>query len=99
MFLHSSERRQRRKRVRHKTAVRRRLMVEPLEERTLLAVNLSILDAYIVNGQLERIETPVLGEQVFVLVTYRTENLPQDAAHRIDFAVDGWVRSLSLIHI
>ncbi|MFP6619243.1 MAG: hypothetical protein VB877_07855, partial [Pirellulaceae bacterium] len=55
---------------------RRPLFLEPLEDRRLLAANLTLVDAYLVDGQNNQITSPVLGERIGVKVTFEYEDLP-----------------------
>ena len=51
--------------------------------------NLIALDAFLRDGQGNRITSPVIGERVAVQVNFRLENLPIDASHTIHFTVNG----------
>jgi len=68
---------------------RRPLFLEPLEDRRLLAANLTLVDAYLVDGQNNQITSPVLGERIGVKVTFEYEDLPAAAEYSLDFTVDG----------
>ena len=77
---------------RHDTSARafhRRLLVEQLEDRRLLATNLKLVDAYLVDGLIDEIASPVLGEQVGVYAVFEYEDLPSDADYRVDYTIDG----------
>ncbi len=61
---------------------RKKLEVEALEIRTLLAANLWITDAYLANADGERLEGPAVGaREVFVQVEFRTLDLLDDARY------------------
>ncbi|MDE0737544.1 MAG: hypothetical protein OSB47_17095, partial [Pirellulaceae bacterium] len=68
---------------------RRPLFLEPLEDRRLLAANLELVDAYLVDGQNNQITSPVLGERIGVKVAFEYEDLPANAEYSLDFTVDG----------
>ncbi len=72
----------------HKQKHTRRPLVELLESRRLMA-NLSFSDVFLRDGNGDRIETPVIGEQVAVQAAFVTQSLPSDASYRIEFKVDG----------
>lgn len=77
---------------RHDTSARafhRRMLVERLEDRRLLATNLKLVDAYLVDGLIDEIASPVLGEQVGVYAVFEYEDLPSDADYRVDYTIDG----------
>ena len=55
----------------------------------MLAANLEIVDAYLVDGNFSPVTSPVLGERVAVWVDYQATDLAVDAEYLIDFSVDG----------
>jgi murein DD-endopeptidase MepM/ murein hydrolase activator NlpD len=61
---------------------------ETLEDRSLLS-NLAISDAFLVDGNNSRINTPLLGEQVEIRSLYSTNGLSASASYAIRFIVDG----------
>ena len=69
--------------------LRFRPRLEALEHRQLLAADLQILDAYLVDGQGERLEAVLEGQQVRVRVDYETSDLQENDSYRILFAIDG----------
>ncbi|MEZ6060089.1 MAG: right-handed parallel beta-helix repeat-containing protein [Planctomycetaceae bacterium] len=64
-------------------------MAESLELRTLLAANLSFVSAKLVDGNFVDAPSPTVGEQLGVMVTWQTEDLPADTNYRIDVSVAG----------
>jgi murein DD-endopeptidase MepM/ murein hydrolase activator NlpD len=65
------------------------LRLEPLEPRHLLAVNLQITDALLVDGWDNPISAPVVGEQVFIRATWQTTDLTAADKYIVRFSVDG----------
>lgn len=63
--------------------------VAELEPRCLLAANLRIVDAWIINSRLERVEKPVFGESVGVHVEWEKSGLPASAVYSIRYLVNG----------
>lgn len=61
---------------------------EVLEDRWVPA-NIAVTGAFLYNGQGTQITAPVLGERLYVRVTYDTQDLPADASYNLRFAVDG----------
>jgi len=68
---------------------RRKLWLESLEDRRMLAANLTVGDAFLIDGLGVRNDTPVLGEQVEIWVDFQTTDLFASSAYRIEFAIDG----------
>ncbi|MDP7301701.1 MAG: CARDB domain-containing protein [Pirellulaceae bacterium] len=68
---------------------RRRLLLEALEDRRMLATNITVTDAFLRDGLGLRNNTPVLGEQVEIQVNFQTTDLFAAAAYRIEFSIDG----------
>ena len=62
--------------------------VEALEDRTLLS-NLTLVDAYLEDGESTEITSPVLGEQLGVRAEFEYEDLSEEAEYRLDFSIDG----------
>ncbi len=69
--------------------LRFRPSLESLEERQLLAADLQVVDAFLVDGQGERLEAVLEGQQVRVKVDYETSNLQAGDSYRILYAIDG----------
>jgi hypothetical protein len=67
----------------------RRLSLEHLEDRRLLAANLNLIDAYLVDGQFNQITSTVLGEKVGVRAVFEAVDLPEGAEYKVDFTIDG----------
>ncbi|MCA9155411.1 MAG: peptidoglycan DD-metalloendopeptidase family protein, partial [Planctomycetales bacterium] len=68
---------------------RRRALFESLESRQLLAVDLQVTDAYLIDGMGLRINEPVLGEQMFVRVEFATTDLPVGSQYQVEVQIDG----------
>jgi murein DD-endopeptidase MepM/ murein hydrolase activator NlpD len=62
---------------------------EALEPRRLLAANLEIVDAYLIDGDLNQISAPVHGEKIGVRAVWNTTDLPANTSYKIGFYVDG----------
>ena len=62
--------------------------VEALESRELLA-NLSITDAYLVDGNFQKADTVAIGEQIAVQTEWNTSDIPSDSSYDIQFLVNG----------
>ena len=75
---------------------RRRLLLESLEDRRMLA-NITVTDAFLRDGLGLRNNTPVLGERIELQVNFRTTDLFQGAAYRIEFSIDGVTLDSGLI--
>ena len=65
-----------------------KLNIERLEERMLLA-NLTLTDAFLIDGNLNRQDIPVLGEMLAIRANWSTEDLPNDAEYQVQYLVDG----------
>lgn len=61
---------------------------ETLEDRSLLS-NLAIANAFLVDGNNSRLNSPLLGEQVEIRCLYSTNGLTASASYAIRFVVDG----------
>jgi len=70
--------------------------VEILEERALLAADLTFVSAKLVDGNFNDAPSPTVGEQLGVLVTWETQDLPADSTYRIDAEVDGVSASVTV---
>ena len=74
---------------RRETLRYRRLLVEPLEDRRLLA-DLILQNVSVVRNDSPLVSTtPVIGERICVRADYRTVSLPAGASYRLEFVVDG----------
>ena len=62
---------------------------ELLEDRVLPAANLQFISARLVDGTFADAPNPIVGEQLGVLVTWRTEDLPANTSYQIDVTVNG----------
>lgn len=60
-----------------------------MEDRRLLAANIQLVDAYLIDGKMDRITTPVLGERLGVRADFRTTDLPSNAQYHVDYVIDG----------
>ncbi len=60
-----------------------------LEDRRLLAANLELVQARLVDGNYNPIGATTLGERMRVEATWNTTDLPSNASYRIGFDVDG----------
>ncbi len=81
------------KRLKKRTADKRALCQTVsyalLEPRQLLAANLELVDAFLVDGNLNQISAPVHGEKIGVQATWNTTDLPTNTSYKIGFFVDG----------
>ena len=66
----------------------RRLAVEPLESRAMLAANLEVTGALLVYGNDRPIAAPVLGEATHVRVEWRSTDLTANQTYRVRVAID-----------
>ena len=55
----------------------------------MLAANITVTDAFLRDALGLRNNTPVLGEQPEIQVSFQATGLPVTAAYRIDFSIDG----------
>lgn len=60
------------------------------------SVNLTVVDAYLIDGNLNRISAPVIGERIGVEVVWNTDNLSVDSSYRMGFFVNGSICRLLL---
>jgi murein DD-endopeptidase MepM/ murein hydrolase activator NlpD len=74
------------------------LELECLEDRTLLAATLTIINAFPVasDGTTNEINSTAVGELVYVHVDYRAQGVPAGASYQVDFTLDGTTFSRSL---
>ena len=75
--------------------LRRRLWVEPLEERLPLAGNLKITDAFISDSSGNKLTPPPVGALVYVTAKFDTNSLAANAQYAIKFTLDGVSKSLT----
>ena len=66
----------------------RRLAIEPLESRAMLAANLEVTGALLVDGNDRPIAAPVLGEATHVRVEWRSTDLTANQTYRVRVAID-----------
>ena len=57
--------------------------------RSLVAPNLTVVDAYLIDGNFDRITSPAIGEKVAVLVQWDTTDLSISTSYQMGFYVDG----------
>jgi len=78
--------RRRRRETRH-----RLLGFDVLEERTLLAANLSLTRIELTNGAGNQISSPAVGQEVIVRATFETFNISSSSEYEIAFVLDGQI--------
>ncbi len=76
-------------RRRRTTDQARRLVLESLEHRNLLAADLEITDAFLVDRWNNRIAAPVEGELAFVRAEWRTTDLNPSQQYVVHYEMDG----------
>ncbi|MFT5302973.1 MAG: murein DD-endopeptidase MepM/ murein hydrolase activator NlpD [Mariniblastus sp.] len=60
-----------------------------LEDRRMLAANIQLVDAFLIDGELNRITSPMHGERIGIQSVWSTTDLPLNADYQIGFKVDG----------
>ena len=53
------------------------------------AINITVVDAFLIDGNFNRISSPVIGERVAVQVNWDTTNIPIGSSYRMGFYIDG----------
>ncbi len=74
-----------------------RLTVEPLEARCLLAANIQLTSAYLVDPALNPLTTPVHGERIYMRANWKTTDLTTQDKYVVRFWVDGVALDSALI--
>ncbi len=82
----SRSRRDRRTSAKPRTA---RPQLETLEDRRLLAANLTVTNAYLTDMAGNQLSHTAVGSRVFVQAEFKTQGLPLGASYVVRFAVDG----------